>query len=423
MPATRPKPDARTTLRVLLTAPDGLDAPAPWALFDAAGACTATGVGPPSQWPSATTLEVVVAASQVRLASIALPPIPAARVPGAAAFALEDQLAGPADEQWLATSPQRPDGRVIVVVAARRLIAALRDRVAEGRLPARLTRVIAEPELAPPAAGARWCVPAGSEADGGFVRLADGAAFPVDATPADGSLPAELAITLTAAARGGAPLAEVRVDGAVTDAMTARWQQDTGVRFTRGTPWQWQQAAAAAFAQATNLLHGEMAPTPPPPRGARVRLFAPAMGLLVAALGLHVLATFGDWAWWRIDAWRTARAWTRTAEAAGVPAAQAATPAAARAALAHRYADARHARGLSAPTDALPLLARAAPAFAALRPGMLKSAVYADGHWTLDLQHADAAVVRDFDARLRQAGAPALTASTPGGARVRIGMP
>jgi type II secretion system protein L len=412
-----------TTLRILLNAPDAFEASVPWALFDASGACTATGVAAPSRWPQAAALEAVVAARHVRLASVVLPPIPAARLAAAAAFALEDQLAGPADEQWLAASAQRPDGRVVVVVVARSFLAAVRARAAAAPLPVRLTRVLAEPELAAPGAGACWCMPAGDDADGGFVRLADGTAFPVDAMPADGSPPPALVLALASAARRGAPVAEVRVEGAVSDTALARWQQETGVPFARGTPWQWHAAGATAFAQATNLLQGEMAPTPPPARGARLRAFVPAMGLLVAALGVHVVATLGDWTWWRIEAWRTARAWTRTAEAAGIPAAAAPTPAAARAALARRYAELRHAHGLSAPDDALPLLARAAPAFAALPPGTLKSAVYADGHWTLDLQRADAAVVRDFDARLRQSGTPALTAATPAGTRVRIGMP
>jgi len=411
------------TLRIVLGAPGAVDAPAPWALFDASGACVSAGRDPPPRWPRADTLEVVVAASQVRLASLALPPIPAGRVAAAAAFALEDQLAGPADEQWLAASAQQPGGRVVVVVVARALVAGLRSRAAGAGLPAHLTRVLAEPELAPTSADACWCIPADRAAGGGFVRLPDGSAFPVDAAPPDGALPTELALALANAARSGATPARVRVDAAVTDAALARWRQDTGVPFVRGQPWQWHAAGPAAFAGATNLLQGEMAPTPPPRPGARARSFAPALWIAAAALALHVTATLGEWAWWRVDAWRAARAWTVVAAAAGIPATAAATPAAARAALAHRFAEERHAHGLPAPNDALPLLARAAPALATLPAGVLRSGTYADGHWTLDLQRTDAVVIRTLDGRLRQAGAPAIVATTPAGSRLRIGAP
>ncbi len=99
------------------------------------------------------------------------------------------------------------------------------------------------------------------------------------------------------------------------------------------------------------------------------------------------------------------------------------TPQAARAALARRYALLRHAQGLAAPDDALPLLARATAALAALPPGTVKSALYADGHWTLELARADPAVVRDLDARMRAARVPMLVATSASGARVRIGGP
>ena len=409
-----------TTLRILLAAADAVDASVPWALFDAAGARVDSGQGPPARWPRADTLEVVLAASQVRLASVQLPPVPPARVAAAAAFALEDQLAGPADEQWLAAGAQQPGGRVVVVVAARSLVAALRSRAADTGLPLRLTRVLAEPELAPASTAACWCVPADREAGAGFVRLPDGSAFPVDAAPPDGTLPPELVLAL---ARVAAPPAALHVAAAASDDALARWSTTAGLPCVRAEPWQWHAASPAAFAAATNLLQGEMAPTPAPQPGARARAFAPALWLAAAALALHVAATVGDWAWWRVDAWRTARAWTALATAAGVPAAAAGTPALAQAHLARRYAELRHAQGLPAPNDAVPLLARAAPALAGLPAGTLKSATYADGHWTLDLQRAEPPLIRDLDARLRRAGTPAIIATTPAGARLRIGAP
>src|SRR4030095_4164593 len=146
------------------------------ALFDGAGACMRTGRDPPDAWPAADRVEAVLAASQVRIASVALPPLPPARVAAAAAFAVDDQLAGPQDAQHLAASAQQPGGRVRVVIASRCLIAGLRERHANAGALARATRVIAEPDLAIPYNGWRWC---GTGGGGGLVRRSDGHAVSV----------------------------------------------------------------------------------------------------------------------------------------------------------------------------------------------------------------------------------------------------
>ena len=69
----------------------------------------------------------------------------------------------------------------------------------------------------------------------------------------------------------------------------------------------------------------------------------------------------------------------------------------------------------------MPLLARAAPALRALPSGSVKTATYADGHWTLDLARTEPKAVDDLDAGLRQAGVPALVATTAAGVRLRLG--
>ena len=335
---------------------------------------------------------------------------------------MEDQLANPTDDPVLAASSQRADGRVVVAIVSRTLLASVR---LQGALPGplgRVDRAIAEPELAAPGAGWCWCASGDADEGDGFVRVADGSAFPVGARPPDGSLPPELDLALAQAARSDAKPAQVRVDATVTDDSLAHWETETGIPFTHGAPWRWCAASVASFAAATNLLQGEFAAAPPPRSGQRMRSFMPAIWIVVAALALHVAATLGEWAWWRIDDWRTARAMRTVAITAGVNEADAATAEAARAALARRYAEQRHAHRLPAPNDALPLMARAAPALAAAPPGVIKSANYADGHWTLDLQRTDAAAVRDLDARLRRAGTPAITAATPAGARMRFGI-
>ncbi len=411
-----------TVLRVRLAAAPSAELPCDWALYDAAGACVRSGRDPPSAWPSARQLEAVVAASRVRIASIALPPLPPARVSSAVGFAVEDQLAGPQDAQHLAVSVQHPDGHVRVAIVARALVTGLTGRAARGGPIARLSRVVVEPDLAMPLAGWRWCA-GGVHAGEGFVRRADGSAFPVGAPDAEGTLPAELAVALTQARRDGAPPREVRVDAAVAEANLVRWAKATHVAFVRGSPWKWHEAPAAAFAGAIDLLQGGFALTPAVARAAHGRLFAPALILASAALTLHVVATVGEWISLKVDNGQRARTWTSLASGVGIGPEAAAAPSAVYAALARRLAELRHAQGLPAPDDALPLLALAAPALGGLPPNVVRSATYADGHWTLDLARADAGAIGDLDSRMRLAGIPALVAMSGTGARVRIGAP
>jgi hypothetical protein len=405
-----------TTLRVRLAAPPSLERTDSWGLFDSAGACARSGNDGPDRWPDADRIEALIAASQVRIAVVKLPPMPASRVAGAAGFAVEDQLAGAAADQLLGVSAQAPDGRVRVVIVARSLVSA----IAASERP--IARIVAEPELAAPVPAAwRWC--AGDDG-AAFIRCSDGSAFPVDAPRDDGALPAELALALTRAKSDGVAPTELRVDATIADAALARLQHDaglSGVSVVRGNPWRWSAASPALFGAALDLR-----PSAPPtasdhPQRRLGRVFATALILGGAALAIHMVAGVAEWAALRVDAWRAAREWSELAAAAGVSPDAASTPESARAALARRYAELRHAQGLPAPDDALPLLARAAPALAALPPGIVKSAVYSDGHWTLELVRADPAVIRDLDARMRAARVPMLVAASAAGVRIRVG--
>lgn len=404
-----------TILRVLLAAPPAANEALAWGLFDAAGACIRTGRSIASERPAADRVEAVLAASQVRIASIVLPPLAPARVAAAAGFAVDDQLAGPKEAQHLAVSRQAPDGRVRVVIAARSIIAELRDSSS-----LRAARIIAEPDLAPPYRGWRWCAATSNDGDG-FVRRSDGSAFPVSVANAGSGLPPELALALGQARRDNTQPQEVRVEFDATDTDLDRWQHEARIAFVRGAPWRWTAAPASAYADAVDLLQGDFALAPPPAAGARPRLFAPALTLATAALALHVVATVGEWGWLRVEAWRNARAWSALATNAGIAADAVATPATAKTELARRYAQLRHEHGLAAPDDALPLLARAAPALRALPPGTVKTATYRDAHWTLDLTLNNADAVAALDAQLRQWGVPALLAATSSGVRVRLG--
>jgi type II secretion system protein L len=404
-----------TVLRVFATAVPAADHAETWALFDASGACIGSGRHPPAAWPRADRTEVVLAATLSRIAVVKLPPMPASRVASAARFALEDQLAGPAESHYVAASAQAADGRVRVAIVSRPLLSSIAEALPK------VARIVAETDLAAPSADWRWCArEAGSV---GFVRRPDGSAFPVDAPSPTGSLPAEVQLALAQSRRDAATSPRVRVDAPVAEAALAGWSRESGAEFVRGTPWRWESASPAAFTGAIDLLpapsHAAVAAT-----GARTgRLFAPALAIAGIALVLHVLASTAEWASLRWDALRAAGAWTSLATTAGIAPEVAASPFAARQALARRYADFRHDRGMLAPDDALPLLARAAPALATLPAGTVKSATYADGHWTLDLALADAPALANIDARMRAAGVPALTAPSPNGTRMRFGGP
>lgn len=395
-------------LRALVTAAPGASG-VPWALYDDQGRLLRSGAGPVANWPAATRREAVLAASAVRIVRIALPPMPADRIPAAAAYALEDRLAGPAQAQHLVASPRRRDGSVDVAIAARDLFESLsRD----------FARVVAEPAVAPPppAGNWRWYV---SAAGGSFIRRADGSAFAVPSPRDAAPLPPELALAIVHAKR--APDGPVRVDVAwpAADEALAAWSKEAGITFERGAPWRWDQDAAA-LAAATDLLQGDFARMPVAAPARTGRAFRVAGGIAAAAVLLQLGATFAQWAAWRFESWQTQRAIVATARGAGVDAAAASDASAAASALRDRFLHARQGAGRPAPSDALPLLARAAPALSQLPAGALKSATYASGSWTLDLARLDPAIATRLDATLAAAGVATVAAPSAAGTRMRL---
>ncbi len=401
-----------TTLRVRLATPPSPDRADAWALFDAAGACVRTGRRPARQLARGG-------------------PARDRRGRGPAAHRLRDAAADAAIARCerCRYRARRSVGRSGGVAAsgdlapgARRQHSRRRDRAsASDRHRRQSRRHCADRRRARPRAPARRLA---------LVRWRRGRIHPASrwqrirrrcAFAARARCPRNSrSHSRRRCARDSAP-AHVRVDANVADDDVARWQRDAGVAFVRGTPWRWHAAPATAFADAVDLLPslpgGRTSATGQPPS----RLFAPALWIVGAAFALHVLATVVDWASLRLDGWRETREWVALAEAAGARSDAAMTPVAARAAIARRYAELRHAHALPAPDDALPLLARAAPVLATLPPGSLKSATYGDGHWTFDLARVDAAVLRDLDARMRSAGLPLLIAPAGAGARLRFG--
>jgi hypothetical protein len=393
-----------STLHVLLASSPAPGQRVPWAVYDAQNRLTRSGAGTPSEWPATDSREAVLAAAAVRLVRVTLPPMPADRVAAAAAFALEDQLAGPAHAQHIVASPQRKDGSVEVAIAPRAPFASL---------PAQFARVVAEPTVAPVPAPRTWRWYE-SAAGGGFVRKPDGTAFAVGVAQA--GAPAEIALAVAHAARDRA-LDRVEVAFAVEDAQLRAWSEECGVPFARTAAWHWDQDGAA-LAAATDLLRGEFSREPRARAVPAAQRFRWALALAVAALALHVGATVAQWAWLRYQAWEVSRSTIAAARAAGVS--DAVDAGAAAAALTKRFEEARHRASLMAPGDALPLLARAAPALAALPAGALKTATYASGTWTFDVGKLEPVNASGLDRNLALAGLATLSATTPAGTRVRV---
>jgi hypothetical protein len=136
---------------------------------------------------------------------------------------------------------------------------------------------------------------------------------------------------------------------------------------------------------------------------------------------VDVLAPVGAGGGGPIDLGRAHDAWNTLAIAADLPRDSLGSPEAIRTALARRHADVLHAQHRFAPRDALPLLARASPAIAALPAGSVRRATYADTHWTIELQPIDAEATRALEERLRAANLAVMVAATAGGVRVRAG--
>jgi hypothetical protein len=392
-------------LRVFLSEAADAGRTVPWVRYAPDGRVLAEGRDVAAHWPADAQTEIVLAAARVRLVTLMLPPMPRERLHAAARFALEDRIATSAEEAALALAESR-NGALVVAVTSQALVDALAQL-------SRVTRIVPESALAPFGAGWTWCR---SAAGDGFVRREDGSAFPVGEV-GDGALPPELAAALAHAARGGKPPA-VHVAFACDAAQIARWSSACGVRFVTAGEWDWRHAGRTAFAAAPDFLEARLRNT----RAARVssQAFRPALVLAALAVVVHVGALLGQWGWLRVENWRLSRALIAQAEAAG--ATHPSSSADAALAIARRHADLRHRAGQDAPADALPLLARSAPALGALPAGALRSARYVDEAWTIELGRLDPVALSRVTHTLGAAGIDAVAAPTPAGSRVRLSL-
>jgi len=281
-------------LRVLLAAPPDRDRPNRWVQYAADGRVTNAGNDVPARWPTDASLEVVLAASEVRIAVIDLPPMPPNRRHAAARFALEDQLAAGADEAAIAVAPS--GASTMVAIASRALIDGI---VSSER---RVTKIVAEAALAPRNPGWTWCV---SGAGDSFVRREDGSAFAIGQATGD-MPPPELQTALAQAQRAGTAPAVVHAAMNARPEQLAQWTQASGVRFVAAAPWRWEDATASTFAAAPDFLAAEGS-QPVTSDSSRASLFRSAIVLGSLALALHTGASLVQWAWLSITDWRLSR--------------------------------------------------------------------------------------------------------------------
>jgi type II secretion system protein L len=417
-----------TTLRVYLELPPDPLREMEWALYDNANRLVRRGRAPIPGWPSADSREAVIAAAHGRLATVKLPPLPAPRVQSAASFALEEQLAGAPEDSHVAPGRQAADGSLRVAIVDAAWMRAFQS--ASKRCAIHWQRVLLESDLATPPAGG-WCWCAESLDRAGFVRTDNGSSISVGPSHA-GGLPEELALAL--AGSGSRPrIVRVDVPG-VDKAFLERARTQTGVAFAAGVPWHWSGADAAAFDSAIDLQVGSFDTTIVAPRMDVSRLFRPALWIAAAALAIYVIAGAGEWLslQWQLralDREMATLAQVAVGDSAGNAVSSSVGNSAANttgiapaAAIARRHGELRHRAGLAAGNDLLPLLARAAPAMAAIPAGAIRSLRYADGHVVFELQKLDPSQTTRLQRELQQQGLVAIAVPTANGARLRIGL-
>lgn len=395
-------------LRVFLAGLPRDDCADKWVRYAADGHPVAHGRDIAARWPADAKTEVVLAADQVRLIALALPPMPRDRMRAAARFALEDQLATTAEESSISVGTVR-DSHVLVAVTSGVLVRAIasHDR--------RFSRIIPESALAPYGDGWTWCA---SDAGDGFVRRADGSAFAVSA--AGDELPSELAAALAQTARAGTKPAAVHVAFRCDAAQLSRWSQSAGVAFVAAPAWHWERATPTTLFAAPDFLDAAQRGETASARSNFLRAFRPALALAALALIVYLGGLAFQWTWLTVENRQLLRALVDEAAAARLP--NAATPTAAVAAIARHNAQLRHRASQSAPADALPLLARAAPSLGELPPGALRSAHYADNAWTLEVGKLDPGTLSAMTRVLAGAGVDALAAPTAAGMRLRLSL-
>ncbi len=381
-----------------------------WVLLDSLNAPLAKGRSRPNEWPAADAWIGIVASARARVLRLALPELPTQKFAATLAYAVETRIAGEPQQQHLFAGRRDADGkRPVVVIERAWLEAALGALATAGVLPSRL---VAEGELPERPLDAWWWQRATA---GGFVLLSEDA-LPLDDASAAPDLPTALVLALERS--GAARPARLLIAGTEpTPEQQLAWARTLGLAIEYRPGWDWRELPAARFDTACDLhrlpAEGEGQKESDEPS----RLWRQAAILFAFAAAVHLGATALDFA--RLS-WRAAQLEKEArqlvpgglTQPAGIPASAAA--------FRRLYAAARHAAGLPAAQDALPLLARAAPALAPLGEDALRHAHFASGKWTLDLPPLDGSRRQALGAALSRAGLYAIYAEQNDGLRILI---
>lgn len=385
-------------LRVYFDAPPVDTHAFTWVLFDARGHAVREGRDVLARLPTSQTREAVLDVSLVTCFTLDLPPMNAARREAAIRLALEDKLVTPVAQQHVVAEPLAND-HVSVRVVDKALLDVLRKLG--------FSRVIAETDLVQSTAKSWHCC---AENHKGFVRRDDGSAFAVEINAV--APPVELLLALKQSVDKPTTL---RLNTPQAGELREKWQSvlPASVNIVSEKIWQWAHTPSENFVQAPNLLPVENVAPSNASAHPRWQL---ALKLAALALALHVLLTGVAWS---MTAWqhgKIKREWQTLAREAGLSYNNATV----QRDWARAYAHLRHEAGLAAPDDALPLLARAAPALSLLPENSLRRAVYADAAWTLEWQAVDALHRTNVENALRQAGLFVMSGGDANTYRLRI---
>jgi general secretion pathway protein L len=385
-------PASRIQIHVPERWPDAVrDPPIRWARRSDAGADD--GVARLAELPRADETILVLPVARVAFVRAALPQGPAARLARLAPFAIEDAIVSAPEQVHCAVLDDEHGGeRLIAVLDREWLDAALAELAAFGIKP---DRAIVESALLggdPPTWTVVW------SGDGGFAALGGLEAIALDAS-VDGRPPLALQLALDERQRAGAGPHAVRVltSGASEPPETRKWGDALHVPVTLAGQWL-PEAADAGAAACPDLLPGARSDEWTP--AGWVARLKPAAALAAALVAAHVLVTLGDWARLAYEA-RGLRQQMEAAFRAAFPEARAVVDPALQ--MRRSVADLRRAAGEPDATDLVPLLAKLAPALAAVgaRPQALR---YERGELELDLAVPAGATRERLASRLQLPG-------------------
>jgi general secretion pathway protein L len=338
----------------------------------------------------ASRIDLVVAAADVLITRVQLPPTARRRAGSTLAYAVEEHTLGDPEAQHVTWLGRDGDDDVLAVVdrgALERCIARLREKHS---CP---IRVYCETLLLPFVPGV-WSM--GWNGYEGLVRTGelDGAA--TDAGDAH-TPPLALELMLQdAAARGAAPdTLAVYTTSPDAEPQVDAWRQRLGVAVSVAGVWDPLRARSDERARITldAAGHGNAARL-----AARLR---PAAWLVAAALAIHGIALTADWARLTLEQ-RALRAQMETRFRAAFPEAVAVVDPALQ--MRRKLADARHAASRADESDFLPLIGHVAAATSDLAHGTLRLVTYDRGRLTLQLALAEDADVQRIATRLRERG-------------------